>query len=238
MANYVNLRCGAKNPICNNLVDKSYQPTNFLLSDERMASIYANSSNIYWKNRRKKQSKWLACLAVGAVALVTVLGVIHKNHNKNSILSQRRSLEQTNESHWKECEARVNSREECSDICKPERNSIQRKTMHQSCIHGCQQAHVASAALACRGRVDGKGKRRRQVSEEDAFQDVGVLAHEHCSKFQSVDPKPDVFATCRKYHRAGTKAGFRMGLEAMKNVLEEEWETIQAERERLANLDD
>jgi hypothetical protein len=77
------------------------------------------------------------------------------------------------------------------------------------------------------------------VSEEDAFQDVGVLAHEHCSKFQSVDPKPDVFATCRKYHRAGTKAGFRMGLEAMKNVLEEEWESIQAERERLANnLDD
>jgi hypothetical protein len=42
-----------------------------------------------------------------------------------------------------------------------------------------------------------------------------------------MDPKPDVFATCRKYHRAGTKQGFRLGIDAMKSVLDEEWEGLK-----------
>lgn len=200
-----------------------------------MSSIYSDSSNVYWKNRQKKHNKWLTCLAIAVLALVAFFGVVHiADRNNPNNLSQRRSLLQTNERHWIECEARVNSRQECTDICQPERNSIERKTMHQSCIHGCQQAHVASTALGCRGRTDGKGKHRKHVTEEVVFQDVGVLAHEHCSKFQSVDPKPDVFATCRKYHRAGTKQGWRSGVAAMKTVLDEEWESIKAER--LANL--
>jgi len=200
-----------------------------------MSSIYADSSSVYWKNRQKRHNRLIKCIAIAVLALVACFGVVHTT-NKNNILSQRRSLEQTHEMHWIECEARVNSRQECTDICQSERNSIQRKTMHQSCIHGCQQAHVASTALGCRGKTDGKGKHRKHVTEEDVFQDVGVLAHEHCSKFQSVDPKPDVFATCRKYHRAGTKQGYRSGMAAMTAVLEEEWESIKAER--LANLDD
>mmetsp|Transcript_17499 Transcript_17499/g.27439 ORF Transcript_17499/g.27439 Transcript_17499/m.27439 type:complete len:223 (-) Transcript_17499:221-889(-) len=205
------------------------------LFNERMSSIYADSSNIYWKNRQNRQNKLLTFIAIAVLALVAIFGVVHVT-NKTNELSQRRSLEQTNETHWAECEARVNSRQECTDICQSERNSIQRKTMHQSCIHGCQQAHVASTALSCRGKTDGKGRNRKAVTEEDVFQDVGVLAHKHCSKFQSVDPKPDVFATCRKYHRAGTKQGYSLGIAAMTAVLEEEWESIKAER--LANLDD
>ena len=207
------------------------------------SSIFSDSSNVYWKNRQKKHSKWLtSCVATAVLALVAIFGVgrvaCKSNQSKNN-LSQRRSLEKTTESHWKECESRVNSRQECIDICQPERNSIQRKTMHQSCIYGCQQAHVASTALGCRGKADGNGENRRNVTEEDVFQKVGALAHEHCSKYQAVDPKPDVFATCRKYHRAGTKSGFRMGMNAMKIVLEEEWESIQAaERQRLAALAD
>jgi hypothetical protein len=202
-----------------------------------MSSIYADSSNVYWKNRQKKQNKWLTCITAAVLAFIAIFGVVRITNKQNpKNLSQRRSLEQTNERHWIECEARVNSRQECTDICQPERNSIQRKTMHQSCIHGCQQAHVASTALGCRGKTDGKGKHRKHVSEEDVFQDVGVLAHEHCSKFQSVDPKPDVFATCRKYHRAGTKQGWRSGVAAMNAVLDEEWESIKTER--LANFDD
>lgn len=200
-----------------------------------MSSIYADSSNIYWKNRQNRQNKLLTFIAIAFLALVAIFGVVYAS-NKSNDLSQRRSLEQTNERHWAECEARVNSRQECADICQSERNSIQRKTMHQSCIHGCQQAHVASTALSCRGKTDGKGRNRKAVTEEDVFQDVGVLAHEHCTKFQSVDPKPDVFATCRKYHRAGTKQGYRSGVAAITAVLEEEWESIKAER--LANLDD
>eukprot|EP00984_Skeletonema_dohrnii_P003647 scaffold1237_cov104-Skeletonema_dohrnii-CCMP3373.AAC.2 len=200
-----------------------------------MSSIYADSSSVYWKNRQKRHNRLITCIAIAVLALVACVGVVHTT-NKNKIRSQRRSLEETNEMHWIECEARVDSRKECTDICQSERNSIQRKTMHQSCIHGCQQAHVASTALGCRGKTDGKGRHRKHVTEEDVFQDVGVLAHEHCSKFQSVDPKPDVFATCRKYHRAGTKQGYRTGMAAMTAVLEEEWESIKAER--LANLDD
>jgi len=196
-----------------------------------MSSIYAESSNVYWKNRQKKQSKWLTCITGAVIALIAILGVVRTQNKRNpNNLIQRRSLQQTNESHWIECEARVKSRQECTDICQPERNSIQRKTMHQSCIHGCQQAHVASTALGCRGKVDGNSNHRKHVTEEDVFQDVGVLAHEHCSKYQSVDPKPDVFATCRKYHRAGTKQGWRSGVAAMNAVLDEEWESIKTER--------
>jgi len=67
--------------------------------------------------------------------------------------------------------------------------------------------------LGCRGKVS---------TEEELFQEIGGLAYIHCSKFQ----KPDVFATCRKYHRAGTKNGFRMGVNAIGSVLDEEWKDI------------
>ena len=75
---------------------------------------------------------------------------------------------------------------------------------------------VASTALGCRGKTDGKGKHKKHKTEEKVFQDVGVIAHEHCSKFQAVD----VFAMCRKYHRAGTKQGWRSGVAAVNAVLE------------------
>ena len=51
--------------------------------------------------------------------------------------------------------------------------------------------------------------------EENVFEVVGVLAHSHCSKFQNIDPKPDVIAMCRKYHMARTTQDFRLGIEAM-----------------------
>ena len=133
------------------------------------------------------------------------------------------ALEQVTEIHWKQCESIVDSRQACTTICQPERNSIQRKTMHQACLHGCQQAHVAATALSCRGKV---------TSEEKVFQEVGGLAYVHCAKFQATDPKPDAFATCRKYHRAGTKHGFRLGLDAINGVLDEEWQRTK-ENERI-----
>lgn len=69
--------------------------------------------------------------------------------------------------------------------------------------------------------------RRRVSTEEELFQEIGGLAYIHCSKFQ----KPDVFATCRKYHRAGTKNGFQMGVNTMNNVLDEEWKDILLKKE-------
>ncbi|KAL7462993.1 hypothetical protein ACHAXS_003366 [Conticribra weissflogii] len=198
-------------------------------------SIYSDSSDSYWKERQKKNPKStfsIACVCI--LGFLAVAGSFYyhqrKRNSAEGVLSQRRSLHETSDVHWKQCETRVNSRQECTSICQPERNSIQRKTMHQACLHGCQTAHVASTALGCRGKEESAKSSRRVVSEEDAMQEIGVLAFDHCSKFQGVEPKPDVFATCRKYHRAGTKQGFRMGIDAMKNVLDEEWAGIKTEQ--------
>lgn len=184
-------------------------------------SIYSNSGDSYWKERQQKNDKKSPFLLASMAVLIIVAsaGAFHTYHSKsNRPLSQRRTHAETTEMHWKECESRVNTREVCASICQPERNSLQRKTMHQACLRGCQEAHVASSTLSCRGKV---------ASEEELFSEIGGLAYVHCSKFQSVDPKPEVFATCRKYHRAGTKHGFRVGMAAMKEVLEEEWQSAQ-----------
>ncbi|KAL7542884.1 hypothetical protein ACHAXR_013186 [Thalassiosira sp. AJA248-18] len=185
-------------------------------------SIYANSSDSYWKERQTKNEKkshlLVASIAVFAVAIAGA--TLHNKYSSSSRApTERRAHDQTTEHHWKLCESRVNSRQECTVICQPERNSIQRKTMHAACLHGCQQAHVSSTALACRGKV---------LSEEDVFNEIGGLAYVHCSKFQATDPKPDVFATCRKYHRAGTKQGLRMGIDSMTTLLDEEWAGIMS----------
>jgi len=202
---------------------------------ESNMSIYSNCSDSYWKERQKRNPKSPFSIAIVSVlGFLAVTGSFHyyqrKRNSAEVVLIQRRSLNETSDVHWKQCESRVNSRQECTSICQPERNSIQRKTMHQACLHGCQMAHVASTALGCRGKEEPKKSPRTEVSEEDAMQEIGVMAFDHCSKFQGVEPKPDVFATCRKYHRAGTKQGFRMGTDAMKNVLDEEWAGIKVEQ--------
>jgi uncharacterized membrane protein len=201
-------------------------------------SIYADSSASYWKERQKKSEKRSA-LGIASVALFVIVALAGsalyvKNSygsTEDTIIVSRRSLHEATSDQRKECESRVNSRQECTSICLPERNSIQRKTMHQACLHGCQQAHAASTAVGCRGKAnEAKSKQKPDdLTEEDVFEVVGVLAYTHCSKFQSVDPKPDVFATCRKYHRAGTKQGFRLGIEAMNMILDEEWTAIKTE---------
>ena len=202
-------------------------------SKEAAMSLYASSSDSYWKERQQTTNR--SPLQIASIVLLALVAVVASilyiqstRNSSNLNLSQRRTFHHTTELHWEECESRVNSRQECTVICQPERNSIQRKTMHQACLHGCQQSLVASAVLGCRGKVEeGRGKERNELIEEDVFQDVGVLAYNHCSKFQGMDPKPDVFATCRKYHRAGTKQGFRLGIDAMKSVLDEEWEGLK-----------
>ena len=198
-------------------------------------SIYADSSESYWKERQKKSNKKspFAIASILIFVLVAVAGsALHVRNARNPTNDiARRNLHEATSDQRKECESRVNSRQECTSICLPERNSIQRKTMHQACLHGCQQAHAASTALGCRGKTDETKTKQNPVelTEEDVFEVVGVLAYSHCSKFQSVDPKPDVFATCRKYHRSGTKQGFRLGMETMNKILDEEWKKVKIE---------
>ena len=192
--------------------------------------MYSNTSNSYWKERQNKTNR-SPLLAATLVVIALVAGtLLHRRYStaslyNNDLLTQRRTVEQTTDTHWKQCESQVNSKNECTIICQPERNSIQRKTMHQACLHGCIQAHVTATTLSCRGKVS---------TEEELFQEIGGLAYIHCSKFQSTEPKPDVFATCRKYHRAGTKAGFQMGVNTMNNVLDEEWKDILIKKNSLS----
>ena len=181
--------------------------------------MYANNSDAYWKRQQKRGKKSTLLLVACVLVLACAIGaVLHHNSTSRGVLTQRRALSETTEQHWKLCETRVDSRQECIAVCQPERNSMQRKVMLDSCLSGCQQSHVISTSLACRGKV---------TSEEDVFDEIGGLAYIHCSKYQSVDPKPDAFATCRKYHRAGTKSGFRLGSEAMTKILDEEWGDVQ-----------
>jgi hypothetical protein len=182
-------------------------------------TIYGKSSDSYWNERRRRQGKKTLVIMVISTAVFTFVAtsagaLVRRIKRARRPPPQRRNPDQTTEVDWKLCESRVNSQEECTTICLPERNSIQRKTMHQACLLGCQQAHAASTVIGCRGSVS---------SEEDVFREIGGLAHVHCSKFQVTDPKPDVFATCRKYHRAGAKDGFRMGSSALMHVLDEEF---------------
>ena len=187
-------------------------------------SFYANSSDSYWKEKQTTNERKSPFL-VGSIVLLIVVAssgaiISNERHGDDRILTHRRTRDQTKETHWRQYESRVNSRQECTVICQPEQNSIQRKTMHQACLKGCQEAHVTSTAISCRGKVS---------LEKDLFNEIGGLAYVHCAKFQSVDPKPEVFATCRKYHRAGTKHGFRMGVAVMKEILDEEWTELKNE---------
>ena len=81
-----------------------------------MSSIYANSSDSYWTERQKKhEKKKLPLLLVASTIVLAIAAVGAILHNKHSIarshtLTQRRAHDQTNDSHWKQCESRVNSK--------------------------------------------------------------------------------------------------------------------------------
>jgi hypothetical protein len=42
-----------------------------------------------------------------------------------------------------------------------------------------------------------------------------------------MDPRPDVYSTCRKYHREGIKRGRIVGSTAMNEILNEEYTELR-----------
>ena len=127
--------------------------------------MYSSTSNSYWKERQNKTNRsplLIATLVAIALAIGTIL---HRRHStssqyNNDILTQRRTIEETTDAHWKLCESQVNSKNECTTICQPERNSIQRKTMHQA-----WKVRVCVVLLLCYGVFNMKTDHSNTSSE-------------------------------------------------------------------------
>lgn len=193
-------------------------------------SIYANSSDQYWRERKKKDAKHKILVAV-ALSVLLLCAVTARTSSvrtrrareeeaETAKLARRRLLQtrpNATEAHVGQCEGRIRDTarggtDECGALCGNERNSIPRPTMHQACLHGCLGALSEAAEEGC--REDG--------TEEGAFGRAGS-AHEQCSKFQNTLPKPEVFSTCRKYFREGARRGYTMGREYLDDILDAEW---------------
>ena len=112
--------------------------------------MYSSTSNSYWKERQNKTNRSPTLVVASLVVIALAIGtLLHRRHSSsqynNDILTQRRTMEETTDEHWRMCESRVNSKKECTTICQPERNSIQRNTMHQACL----QESVLSCECLC-----------------------------------------------------------------------------------------
>uniref|UniRef100_A0A7S4MWD0 Uncharacterized protein n=1 Tax=Odontella aurita TaxID=265563 RepID=A0A7S4MWD0_9STRA len=194
-------------------------------------SIYANSSEQYWRERKKKDGKRrilivvaLSFLLLCAVSLKVSSAKTRraKQEDAESAKLARRKLllirPNATEAHVQQCEARIheNARggaDECDSLCNNERNSLPRPTMHQACLHACQGSLSKAAEEGC----------RENGTEEGAFGRAGS-AYEKCFKFQNTLPKPEVFSTCRKYFREGVRRGYHMGRDYLDDILNTEWD--------------
>ena len=181
--------------------------------------MYASCSENYWRERKKpdKIKKWklIATFTLPCLFLfVFTVRLKTRNHaEKMSNISRSLVRPQPNEFHFERCKERiVLSQPDCSNLCNNERKSIPRPLMHQSCMHGCTSSFLASFAIGC-----------EEGDEAKAFNSIGTLGYEDCSKYKNLEPQPIVFSTCRKYHRMGIKAGIEMGSKVLNDLLDEEW---------------
>lgn len=180
--------------------------------------MYSNTSQQYWRQRKKPDGKKKTLIALGVLSLALVgstyiiRGTSRARAQRHELEMQRHRAAEVTEGHRSQCEDHVKAmHNECSSLCNEERKSIPRPTMYQSCLHGCLGAFHDAAVIGC-----------RQGSEEDAFHKVSSDSFEHCSNYQNTLPRPEVLSTCRKYHREGTKAGHRLGLRYLHHLLDSE----------------
>ena len=178
--------------------------------------MYSNTSEQYWRQRKKPGEKKTKLIALGVLSLALVgstyviRGKSRERARNHELEMQRRRAVEVTEVHRQQCEEHVEGmHNECSSLCNGERKSIPRPTMYQSCLHGCLGAFHDAAVIGC-----------RQGSEEDAFHKVSSSSFEHCSNYQNTLPRPEVLSTCRKYHREGTKVGHRSGLRFLHHLLD------------------
>jgi len=194
--------------------------------------MYSQCSQQYWKERRKTSSKINVRTVITSLSILfsfmAILGIRIRHEQRikaqeERIEQRKRKLENLTrpnptEDHYRTCEIRTShaTKMECNDLCRNERKSIPRPVMHEACIHGCTSSITASALSGC-----------RQASEDDVYRKYGNQAYAQCSRFQNMDPRPDVYSTCRKYHREGIKRGRILGSTAMNEILNEEYTELR-----------
>ena len=187
-------------------------------------SLYANSSDQYWRERKKtKRTRQYACAALLSFFVLGVLSTVvsrrrSQRKREEADVARRLSLVRPNatEIHHLQCRSGFAKgiQDECTALCIDERMSMPRPTMHQACLHGCHGALVDAVGVSCQGGT-----------EEDTFEKVGPESYQWCSKFLNTLPKPEVLSTCKKSHREGTKRGFRLGESYLNKLLDAEWAT-------------
>uniref|UniRef100_A0A6S9EW66 Uncharacterized protein n=1 Tax=Ditylum brightwellii TaxID=49249 RepID=A0A6S9EW66_9STRA len=191
--------------------------------------MYSNCSEQYWRERRKQKNNKKQIVAIASTSVFILLCLIivltsGKESKKGSDDQQNTVIERPNATdvHSKKCEMQSNKDiNGCSLICAEERKSIPRPIMYQACMHGCNSAYIEASLIGCQDQ-----------SEEEAFVAIGSFANQHCSKYHNIQPKPEVFSTCRKYHRESTKQGFDSGKKILSDILDAEWNILKDQKEK------
>ena len=198
-------------------------------------SLYANSSEQYWNSRKKNKENsfgkkmisafFIAGVMLGSVLCISGLGTDNIGERKLRDIENLPRPTIT-EQHLKKCATYFkNNQNQCLSICNDQRKKHPRPTMHQACMHGCNNAYSLASESGC-----------KQTNRENASNDIGKLGYKHCAKFQNMLPKPEIFSVCRKYHTVGGEHGFSSGEIFMKDMILSEWERNKEDMRLLQHL--
>ena len=229
-------------------------------------SMYSNSSEQYWKKRKKETNPFHSRTAVVIVALCITTLLVRTTFTSRSRAENERQQRQeeyermrvmtrtssssssvsslslgleigsttsiiiAKEEQLSLCESNMRDalRLECDDMCNVELSSLPRPTMYRSCHHGCSRSFYSGAVEGCReGGGAGAGSVPSPAlppSPSVSVSSPGNDANSSCSRYVTIEPKPDVQSTCKKYYREGTKRGRTMGLKFINELLDAEWE--------------
>uniref|UniRef100_A0A7S2LGP0 Uncharacterized protein n=1 Tax=Leptocylindrus danicus TaxID=163516 RepID=A0A7S2LGP0_9STRA len=198
-------------------------------------SLYANSSEQYWNSRKKSKEnsliKKIIPAVIAGVLLASVLYISSLNGGHkvgDRKLMDIEDLPQPNvtREHHKKCEAYFkNNQNQCLSICNDQRKKHPRPTMHQACMHGCNNAYSLGSESGC-----------KKIHRGKASNDVGKHGYKHCAKYQNMLPKPEIFSVCRKYHTVGGEQGFIAGEKFINDMILSEWDRKKEEMRRLQHL--
>lgn len=191
-------------------------------------SIYANSSEQYWKKRRRSSVQFrrrvkLAFNSFFITLIALLFFLLFRNKSKSVANPPPIPIGRPNatDTQRKKCVSHFKTKQnECLLICNNERSSVPHPTMHQACVHGCSSSFLTSTEIGCH---DG--------TNEHLLNNVESSAADHCSKYQNMIPKPELYFVCRKYHKMASEKGFQMGSQFITTELNKDGESTKQEQE-------
>ena len=182
-------------------------------------SMYANSSEQYWKQRRKPSLWYKRLHVVRMIIMIIILLIIiicyslrrSSKHEPLPIIDQRPNI---TDAHIQKCTKSLFSKhDECVFVCNKERETVPRPISYQACLNGCRATLSVSIGNGCRGGTF-----------DDNMKEITSTAHKSCYRYQNMIPKPELYSMCRKYHKIGADRGFEMGSRLIQNEMRLEWE--------------